>query len=74
MEDLYDKVTYHDLVTKIQLRTEEKVADTMQNYETLCLVVSAALGGSNNRTPRADPSTAPRTVDELEAKMMRVLG
>jgi len=72
--ELYARVSYYDLKTRIQLRTEEKLADTMQTYETLCMVVSAALGGKRDAPPQADPASAPRTVNELEAKLKRVLG
>lgn len=51
------------------------MADTMQTYETLCIVVSSALGGKKDSPPtQVDPRTAPRTYDELEARLQRVLG
>jgi len=56
---------------KVRLRAEEKMADTMQAYETFCLVANAALGG---KTRSADPSKAPKTAAELEAVMTRILG
>lgn len=56
---------------KIRLRSEEKLAETMQNFETFSLVANAALGGKPNR---ADPATAPRTPEELNAALTRALG
>lgn len=67
-------MTFTDLKTRISLRSEEKMADTMQAYESLALVVSAALGGSKGSEPKADPATAPKTADELEARLARMLG
>jgi hypothetical protein len=72
LHQLYEQVSYYDLKTKIQLKAEEKMADTMQMHETLCIVVTQALGGASSSEP--DPSTAPKTVDELEARLTRVLG
>lgn len=56
---------------KIRLRSEEKMADTMQTYETLCLVAQAALGG---KPKGADPAAAPKTAEELHAALARSLG
>lgn len=64
---MFDEVSYYDLKTKISLKTEEKVAETMQNFESLCIVVSKTLGNSQeNKT-----ADAPKTADELEAKLAR---
>jgi hypothetical protein len=44
-------------------------------HETLVLVISQALGGSKSSDgPKADPATAPRTADELETRLNRILG
>ena len=68
---LYEEVSYQDIRMKIRLRAEEKMAETMQAYETFCLVANAALGGK----PRsADPRTAPKTAAELEAVLTKALG
>lgn len=56
---------------KIRLRSEEKMADTMQIYETFCLVANAALGG---KPKGADPATVPKSADELEAALTKALG
>lgn len=50
------------------------MTDVMQTYESLCMVVSAALGKKEDTMPKADPRTAPKTVDELEARLTRILG
>jgi hypothetical protein len=47
------------------------MADTMQQYETLCIVISAALGGKKTGS---DSKAAPQTSDELEAALQRALG
>lgn len=65
-------MSYHDLKTAISLKSEEKLIDTMQMFESLVLVVSQALstdGGS--KSAGGEP---PKTVDELEARLARTLG
>jgi hypothetical protein len=57
---------------KVRLRSEEKVADTMQAYETLAIVANRALGGKPSRG--ADPASAPQTHEELEARLSKALG
>ncbi|AKU43546.1 tape-measure chaperone [Caulobacter phage Seuss] len=74
---LYDQYSYWDLKAKIRLKSLEKVADAEQAYETLVIVINRALGGkssSGSEVPKADPSTAPRTVAELEAVLRSTLG
>jgi hypothetical protein len=73
LDDLFERVSYRDLKTKIRLRAEEKTADTMQAFETLAIVVSKALGGGDKDSVE-NAAPAPQTADELERAMARVLG
>lgn len=63
---------------KIRLKTEEKLADVGQFFESMIIVVGNALGGGSGTSqpefPKADPATAPRTFEELEARMTAALG
>lgn len=70
LEAIYDDYSYQDIKMKVRLRSEEKMAGTRQDYETLCLVASAALGGKPERTSTAIPQTA----DDIEAVLTRALG
>lgn len=72
LRDKYYTVSYTDLKTAISLKTEEKLVDTMQMFESLAIIVSQALGGSSSGG--ADPSNAPKTTADLEAAMTRALG
>lgn len=72
LRDLYYTVSYTDLKTAISLKTEEKLVDTMQMFESLAIIVSRALSGGPSAG--ADPSKAPKTADELEAALARALG
>ncbi len=72
LRDRYYTVSYTDLKTAISLKTEEKLVDTMQMFESLAIIVSQALGGGDSRG--ADPSKAPQTADQVEAALMRALG
>ncbi|MGH6957624.1 MAG: hypothetical protein ACREEW_13245 [Caulobacteraceae bacterium] len=68
MDELFSRVSFNDLKTKIQLKSEEKMADTLQGYESLVLVVSKALGGGKKRGP------PPKTYADLEARLAKALG
>jgi hypothetical protein len=62
---------------KIRLKSEEKLADTGQFFESMAIIVGNALGGDTSEQtefPKADPATAPRTFEELEARMTAALG
>lgn len=74
LRDLYADVSYNDIKTKIRLKTGEKLATAENIYESFVIVVNRALGGKNSTPPVADPSTAPKTFEEFEATMTRVLG
>lgn len=71
LDDLYARVSYRDLKTKIRLRAGEKTADTLQAYETLTIVVARALGGGE---PTESEAPVPQTSAELETVMARILG
>lgn len=73
LDDLYARVSYRDLKTKIRLRVEEKSADVMQAYETLAIVVSKALGGGKSSSD-APAGPAPKTAAELEAALAKAFG
>ena len=55
------------------MKTEEKMADTSQIYETMMMVASAALGGGSS-APQADPATAPKTAQQLDDVLTKALG
>lgn len=69
LRDTYYTVSYTDLKTAISLKTEEKLVDTMQMFESLAIIVSQALS-----PPGADPSKVPQTADQVEAALMRTIG
>lgn len=72
LRDRYYTVSYTDLKTAISLKTEEKLVDTMQMFESLAIIVSQALGGGEGRG--ADPSKIPQTGADVEAALMRTIG
>jgi hypothetical protein len=45
------------------------MAETYQNYESLVLVISKALGSGKNKG-----GDAPKTADEMEARMAKAFG
>jgi hypothetical protein len=57
------------LQTKISLKSEEKLMDSMQNYEALCLVASAAFGKKEEEL-----APAPDTAEQLDAILQRHMG
>lgn len=42
-----------------------------QHFENLVIVVNKAFGGKDDSPPKADPATAPKTANELEARLAR---
>ena len=69
MEEIYTEYSFYDLKTVVSLKTEEKICDALQFYESVGLIISQALGAKPQ-----EKSKPAENADELEAKLMRVLG
>lgn len=65
---IFADFSYYDLKTKIELRTQEKMAEVHQAHETLVIVISQALGGKTEEEQYA------KTPEELEARLSKVFG
>lgn len=67
---MYAEYSYNDFKVTIRLKSEEKLTDVMQQYESFCIVVSAALGGSKEE----EVLPAPQTAQELDSALKKVFG
>lgn len=79
IKQVYWKFTLNDLRVKMRLYLGEKQAGIVQNYQSLSLVVSQAMGGkSKSSASRANPSNeealVPQTKNELLASFKGVFG
>jgi hypothetical protein len=66
-------MSFNDLKSKIRIKAGESLARTQQEYESLVIVISKALGGSTSKSSGKpiDPAAVPQTADALEATLAK---
>lgn len=75
LPEVYWKFTRNDLKVKLRLYLGERQAQILQNYQSLGLVVSQALGGSKGKQDKFHTDAeVPRTKEEMLQAFKSVLG
>lgn len=76
LQKVYWKFTRNDIRVKLRLYLGERQAHILQDYQSLALIVSQALGGSKAKGGRSssEDKEVPRTKQEMEAAFKSVFG
>lgn len=74
LQKVFWKITRNDLKVKLRLYLGERYAQALQDYQTLAIVASNALGGGKKSTNDFSEEDIPKTRLEAEMAFKSVFG
>lgn len=75
MPEVYWSNTFTDIKCLIRLAFEYEQVKALQDFESMAIIISKALGGSKDNKPGSSTNVMkPQTVEELEAALRIVTG